>query len=171
VCDSGVEQYVRDSRIMAIYEGTNGIQALDLATRKLSADGARRYRLFVGAVRADMERSGSTCPALVAPLVAALADLESASEWMLDRLSDCARDVEAAATAYLQLVALVALGWMWLRMAAAAGGTPLEHVKKATARFFTEQLLSGTDMLLRRITAGSTAIDSIPSDELCRYPA
>lgn len=171
VCDSGVEQYVRDSRIMAIYEGTNGIQALDLATRKLSAEGARRYRLFVEVVRADMERSGSACPSMVAPLVAALADLESASKWMLDRLSGCARDAEAAATAYLQLVGLVALGWMWLRMAAAAGGTPLEQVKQATARFFTEQLLSGTDLLLRRITAGSTALDSIPSGELCRYPA
>ena len=171
VCDSGVEQYVRDSRIMAIYEGTNGIQALDLATRKLSADGARRYRLFVEVVRADMERSGSTCPALVAPLAAALADLESASEWMLDRLSGRARDAEAAATAYLQLVALVALGWMWLRMAAAAGGTPLEHVKNATARFFSEQLLCGTDLLLRRIHAGAAAIDSISPDELCRYPA
>ncbi len=152
VCDSGVEQYVRDSRIMAIYEGTNGIQALDLATRKLSAD--------------ECPSLPTVCPEPCAPtwndpaahvhhwlrhLWQRWPIWKRASEWMLDRLCGRARDAEAAATAYLQLVALVALGWMWLRMAAAAGGTPLEHVKKATARFFNEQLLSGTDLLLRRI--------------------
>lgn len=171
ICDSGVEQYVRDARVMTIYEGANGIQALDLATRKLGADGARRYRLFVAAVRKDLIDAGHACQALAATLGDALAELEHASTWLLAQLEKQPRDVEAGATAYLQLVGLVAIGWMWLRMTAAAAGTPLADVKNATAHFFAEQLLPETSMLLRRIVVGSGTLDSLSPAELCRYPA
>jgi len=170
VCDSGVEQYVRDARIMAIYEGANGIQALDLVTRKLGGDAARRYRLFVDAVRKDLAACGAASPVLVAALNAALADLENASAWMLAQLKDAPRNAEAGATAYLQLVSLVGLGWMWLRMDAAAIGTPLERAKRATACFYAEHFLSETGSLLRRVQAGSATLDSLDAGELCRYP-
>ncbi|MDR2240572.1 MAG: acyl-CoA dehydrogenase [Zoogloeaceae bacterium] len=168
VCDSGVEQYVRDARVMAIYEGANGIQALDLVTRKLGADAALRYRLFAAAVGKDLAAAAADNP-LAAALKDALADLESASDWMLEQLRAAPRNAEAGATAYLQLAGLVGVGWMWLRMSAAAG-TQLADAKRATARFYGEHLLSETGSLLRRIQAGSATLDSLTPGELCRYP-
>ena len=150
ISDSGVEQYVRDARVMAIYEGANGIQAIDLVTRKLGG-GGERLGLFVDRVMADLHCHRSACPSLADALEVAVADLRVAS-------------------AYLELVAVVTLGWMWLRMAGAAPGTSLADTKLATALFVGEQLLPVSSLLRQRVHAGARTLDALALEELCRYP-
>lgn len=169
ISDSGVEQYVRDARVMAIYEGANGIQAIDLVTRKLGGD-SERLGLFVERVAADLHSHRPACPTLADTLAIALADLRAASNWLMARLDGQLRDCEAGARAYLELVALVGLGWMWLRMAGAAPGTPLANTKLATALFVGEQLLPASTLLRQRVCAGVKTLDTLALEELCRYP-
>ena len=169
ISDSGVEQYVRDARVMAIYEGANGIQAIDLVTRKLGG-GGERLGLFVDRVMADLHCHRSACPSLADALEVAVADLRVASDWLVARLEKQPRDCEAGARAYLELVAVVTLGWMWLRMAGAAPGTSLADTKLATALFVGEQLLPVSSLLRQRVHAGARTLDALALEELCRYP-
>ncbi len=166
--EGGVEQYVRDSRVQAIYEGTNGIQALDLVTRKLARDDGRRYRVFAARVRADLERLDA--PALE-PLRGALHEglgyLEACTGILTERLARTPRDAEAGASHYLALVGLVACGWMWLRMAGAAHGeSPAHRSKRAIARFHAEYLMPDAPALARKALAGSASIDALAADLL-----
>ncbi len=163
VSDAGVEQLARDGRACAVYEGTNGIQALDLVTRKLAQDGGRRYRRFVERVRADLERLGGAAhtEAIGGALQDALARLEATTREIQRRRP---REREAGATAYLQLAGLVASGWMWLRMAAAADGAGAHApLKRATARFHAEQLMPAAAVFERQALAGAAALDAVDS--------
>ena len=165
----GMEQHVRDARIAQIYEGTNGVQALDLVTRKLGLEGGALVRRFFALVRDDL---GTAEPlagaALVAPVAEALARLEAATE----RLAGAAPlDAGAAATDYLRLFALVAFGWMWARMAAAAtaigvAATPAEKRKLVLARFYVERMLPQTLALAAALTHDSAAVMALQSDDL-----
>ncbi|MFA7281187.1 MAG: acyl-CoA dehydrogenase [Sterolibacterium sp.] len=172
VADAGVEQYVRDSRVMSIYEGANGIQALDLVTRKLTPDGGQRYALFVARIRADLERHGGQ-PELLAiwnALSEALAKLDGATKTMVARLSGqtgTTRDAEAGASAYLALVGLVGGGWMWLRMAAVAASDPAAKAEKqAVARFYAEYLLPEAHVLATRAVLDAACLDTLDNDTL-----
>ncbi len=143
VTDTGVEQYVRDLRVSAIYEGTNGIQALDLVTRRLLNDGGERLGLFLGRIRADIDRHGDDkrLDEIRGGLTDAVESLERCSRALLQTAPE-PQPAAAAATPYLRLAGLVGHGWMWLRMAAAAAGrSPLHRQKRLTARFFARQLL------------------------------
>ena len=115
----GMEQFVRDARIAQIYEGTNGVQAMDLVGRKLAKDGGRGVRtLFemIGRDIADAKAAGD--PAGVAePLEKALGDLQRATMWLAQNGMADPDNAGAGAYAYMQLMGLVALGWMWLKMA------------------------------------------------------
>ena len=165
----GMEQHVRDARIAQIYEGTNGVQALDLVTRKLGLEGGALVRRFFALVRDDL---GTAEPlagaALVAPVAEALARLEAATE----RLAGAAPlDAGAAATDYLRLFALVAFGWMWARMAAAAtaigvAATPAEKRKLVLARFYVERMLPQTLALAAALTHDSAAVMALQPDDL-----
>jgi alkylation response protein AidB-like acyl-CoA dehydrogenase len=168
VRETGVEQHVRDARVGAIYEGTNGIQALDLLQRRLIQDGGERLRLFVARIRDDLAATGAR--AELAELRAALADA-------LQILEDCAaqllrpapdrRNPEAGATPFLRLAGLVGSGWMWLRMAAAATGeTRLHRNKRSTARFFAAQLLPEAAWLARQVHAGAATLYAVDDDTL-----
>ncbi|MGH8631597.1 MAG: acyl-CoA dehydrogenase [Burkholderiales bacterium] len=162
VADTGVEQYVRDSRVMAIYEGTSGIQALDLLARKVLRDGGARYGLFVAAIQRDLERHGAQpdCRDLLVPLSDALRRLQECTAWVQDRAAEFPRDVEAAATDYLQLVGLVACAWMWLRMAAAAdAGSDSDRERRRLAHFYMQWLLPQAGVHAARIRLGSQLID------------
>ena len=158
----GMEQYVRDARIAQIYEGTNGVQAMDLVTRKLGLDGGALVRRFFALVRDDLGAAEPAAgAALVAPVAEALARLEAATE----RLAGAAPlEAGAAATDYLRLFALVAFGWMWVRMAAAAtaigeAATPVEQRKPALARFFVERMLPQTLALAAALGASADVDD------------
>lgn len=166
VCDAGVEQYLRDARIMSIYEGTNGIQALDLVLRKLAQDGGRRYRLFAGRVRHDLEiTEGRPEVAVIhATLRRAMERLESCTATLARRLDVSSRDAEAGASAYLSLVGLVGGAWMWLRMAAVPGDAPLNQRKRALARYYAEYLMPQAHGLAEQAVAGAGAVDQLEAE-------
>src|SRR3546814_233408 len=114
----GMEQYVRDARIAQIYEGTNGVQAMDLVGRKLALDGGTLTQRFFALIRAELDAALPTAgEGLVAPVAQALARLERVTQRLAG--SGGGAELGAAATDYLRLFALVSFGWMWVRMAAA----------------------------------------------------
>jgi 3-(methylsulfanyl)propanoyl-CoA dehydrogenase len=162
----GMEQFVRDARIAQIYEGTNGVQAMDLVTRKIGLDGGALVERFFALVRADLAAAEPDAGAeLTAPVAEALARLESATA----RLRAAApSEAGAAATDYLRLFALVAFGWMWVRMAAGATGeaaSPVERRKAAVARVCVERMLPETKGLAAAIDAGAPALMALePAD-------
>ncbi|TWA74712.1 alkylation response protein AidB-like acyl-CoA dehydrogenase [Azospirillum brasilense] len=168
IWETGVEQYVRDARICQIYEGTNGIQALDLVGRKLPQDMGRLLRRFfhpVGAeIEADME--DEELAEFVLPLAKAFAKLQQATAIIAQKGLKDPEEAGAAATDYLRLFGLVALGWMWLRMvkaaraklAAGGGNTAFLEAKIRTARFYTAKLLPQTNALFITIMAGSRTL-------------
>ncbi|MDQ2103207.1 acyl-CoA dehydrogenase C-terminal domain-containing protein [Azospirillum isscasi] len=165
IWETGVEQYVRDARICQIYEGTNGIQALDLVGRKLPQDMGRLLRRFfhpVGAeIEADMEKE--ELAEFVMPLAKAFAKLQQATAIVAQKGLKDPEEAGAAATDYLRLFGLVALGWMWLKMVKAAqakqsageGDAAFLEAKIRTARFYTAKLLPQTNALFITIMAGS----------------
>ena len=139
VSDAGVEQYVRDVRVASIYEGANGIQAIDLVTRKLARGDGQRYQLFRERMREDIARHRSNADTAIIchALIDALENLEACTEIVLQRVSESPRAAEAGAQAYLQLVGLTGCAWMWLRMAAAAKtDSPLHQRKRVCAKVF-----------------------------------
>ncbi|WP_018991592.1 acyl-CoA dehydrogenase [Aromatoleum toluclasticum] len=167
VADAGVEQYVRDSRVMSIYEGANGIQALDLVTRKLPESNARRYALFAARIRADLDRTSGRAALreIHDALVDALARLDACTDALAPRAAG--RDAEAGASAYLALVGLVAGGWMWLRMAAAATeDVPRHEAKRALARFYAEYLMPEAPTLQQRALVGAACLDALDAETL-----
>ena len=156
--DTGMEQYIRDVRVGSIYEGTNGIQAVDLVTRKLIADRAARLRELLARIRADIDAARADASiAVIGDAVAQGADwLERASDGMLE-LADQGRgaDVEAGAVAFLRLAGLVGGGWMWLRMAArATGASDFYCSKRICAEFYARSLLPEAELLMRQSLLG-----------------
>src|SRR5437868_3207765 len=142
--EHGIEQFVRDARITQIYEGTNGIQAMDLVGRKLPKDNGRAVRTFfelvgrdVGCAKAAGDPSG-----IAAALEPALGDLQAATMWLAQNGMADADNAGAGAYAYMDLMGLVSLGWMGLKMGAAsqqalaegAGDRDFHEAKLATAR-------------------------------------
>ena len=162
----GMEQYVRDARIAQIYEGTNGVQAMDLVGRKLGLDGGALPQRFFALVKADLDVALPAAGAdIVGPVAEALARLERATQ----RLAADGGAIEAgaAATDYLRLFALVAFGWMWARMAAAvpaSGATPTEARKAALARFYVQRLLPQTLGLEAALAHGAPTLMALSAD-------
>ena len=148
----GQEQLVRDVRITQIYEGTNGIQALDLLGRKVLMGNG--YALLT----AEIRRSLPELPAEFAtPLNAALLWLDELTAWLREESGRDPAAVGAAAVEYLQLLGHVALGWLWARMAvlAAAQDDDFCRAKLATARFYFARLLPRIHSLGACVRAGS----------------
>ena len=169
ITESGVEQLARDARISQIYEGTNGVQALDLVGRKLPMHHGRLLRRFFHPAAA---RVAAPPPAELAgiagPVAEALAHLQETTLW----LGANGRDREqaaAAATDYLRLFALTAFGDLWLRMAAAClepgpAAAAFADTKLATARFFCDRILPETGALARAVRSGKASITAIGAD-------
>jgi acyl-CoA dehydrogenase len=163
IAEHGMEQFVRDAGIAMIYEGANGIQALDLVGRKLPRDGGRAVMAFFGEVGAFAKEHGGdeAMKPFVTPLSAALGHLQQATGWLMQNALTKPDNAGAAATDYMKLFGLVALGYMWAKMAkvaqdkAAAGATPYLNTKLVTGRFFMERLLPETAVHLARIQSGS----------------
>lgn len=162
--ETGAAQLLRDARIAPIYEGTNGIQAIDLVMRKLPLDGGgvmQRLLAEVGATAAaldgDLEPIGRR-------LSEALADLAAAGTFLGERLATGAyNDALAGATPYLRLAGTVLGGWMLARQALAARGLDddLHLAKVNTARFYAEHLLPQTGGLAVTATAGAGTIMAV----------
>src|SRR5690242_309711 len=171
----GMEQYVRDARIPMIYEGANGIQALDLVGRKLAKDGGRALTAFFTEVQGFVkENAGDAGLTLyVEPLGKALGHLQQATMWFAQNALAKPENAGAGATDYMHLFGLVALGYMWARMAQAAkqklaaganGAGERMNAKLVTGRFFVERLLPDTATHLARIQAGAASTMDLPAD-------
>ncbi|GIZ12412.1 acyl-CoA dehydrogenase C-terminal domain-containing protein [Pseudomonas sp. NCCP-436] len=163
----GQEQLVRDVRIAQIYEGTNGIQALDLLGRKVVANGGAALRLFAAEVRAFAHDHEATYGAL---LLEALERLEAVSGWLLEQAKTEPNAVGAASVEYLHLFGYVAYAYMWARMAAVAQNKQAEDEafyggKLATAEFFFTRLLPRTLSLEASIRAGSQPLYGLAAEQ------
>lgn len=172
IVDEGVEQYVRDSRVTSIYEGTNGIQAIDLVLRKLIRDRGKRYYQFTTRIRTELEQHADLAGAsqLVEGLHDALARLDRISEVFLQTDQNSQREVEAGAYPYLILVGLVTGAWMWLRMIAAArSDSAFDRRQRASGTFYAQHLLPDATSLEQRALAGAESLDRIDSQDLATY--
>ncbi|MCJ2014696.1 acyl-CoA dehydrogenase C-terminal domain-containing protein [Methylobacterium sp. J-076] len=164
----GMEQYVRDARISMIYEGTNGVQALDLVGRKLPAHAGRFLRSFFHPVLAGLDeaRADEALAPLAQPLGKAFGALQLATAHIAQRGMKDPEEAGAAATEYLRLFGLVALGFMWLRAAKVAhtalkAGTDeraFYEAKLTTARFYMERILPQVAGLLAAVKSGKGAM-------------
>jgi alkylation response protein AidB-like acyl-CoA dehydrogenase len=172
--EHGMEQFVRDARITQIYEGTNGIQAMDLVGRKLPKDGGRAVRSFLQLVGGDIaEAKVSGDPAgVAAALEPALGDLQAATMWLAQNGMANPDNAGAGAYPYMDLMGLVSLGWMWLKMAAAskrardegAEDRAFHEAKLVTARFYSERELPLSAALRRKIEAGADTLMRLPEE-------
>jgi hypothetical protein len=158
--DHGMEQYVRDARISMIYEGANGVQALDLVGRKLPQDGGRLLTRFLDPVMEfiDANKDGAMAP-FIGPLQTALEHLQIATGHIMEAGMSNHDEIGAASVDYLRLFGLVALGFMWARMAAIAlpkaQDSAFYTAKIGTAKFYMQRLLPQTGALLAAIQSGS----------------
>jgi len=156
----GMEQYVRDARIAQIYEGTNGVQAMDLVGRKLPMAGGAVVEGFLALVEADLDAAAGLD--IAAKTAEALALLRGVTISLRGAGADA---VGAAAVDYLRLFALVSMGWMWTRMAVAAqGSTPLHEAKRAVADYFAQHMLPQAHGLASGIAAGEATIMALGAD-------
>lgn len=167
----GQEQRVRDVRITQIYEGTNGIQALDLIGRKTIATEGKYLALFVEDIMEHIENTKSTAGVEVyhEPLLASLKVLQTTTD---DILKQSARDVEASGSAavdYLEMCGLVTYAYMWSLMASAvlASGVSndFEQAKLHTANFYYIKMLPKIHTLSARIAAGSSSLMDISEQQ------
>jgi butyryl-CoA dehydrogenase len=157
---NGQEQLVRDVRVTQIYEGSNGIQALDLVGRKLAQEQGRLLRTFLDPVSSFIaaKKADAGMAEFVEPLAKALARLQQATAAIAEHGPANPDEAAAAATEYLRLFALTATGYLWARMAEISVGKvddDFYRAKLGTARFYMERILPQTGALLSAIMAGS----------------
>ena len=170
--ETGVEQYVRDARITQIYEGANGIQALDLVGRKLPAHTGRYLRSFFHPVQSWIEEQSvnTELQPFVLPVAKAFGRLQLATGHIAQAGLSNPDEGGAAASEYLRLFGLVSLGYLWARMAQISiekqGGddNAFYAAKIITARFFMERVLPQTGALFAAIMSGSNTIMEFPDD-------
>ncbi|MEX5559182.1 acyl-CoA dehydrogenase C-terminal domain-containing protein [Pseudomonas rhodesiae] len=158
----GQEQLVRDVRITQIYEGTNGIQALDLMGRKIVGSGGAFYRLFADEIRQFTANAGPELGEFIRPLNAAVDNLDELTAWVLDRAKTNPNEIGAASVEYLHAFGYMAYAYMWARMAKAAWGKEGEDdfyaSKLGTARFYFARLLPRIHSLSASVKAGSESL-------------
>jgi len=174
IAEWGMEQYVRDARIAMIYEGTNGVQAMDLVGRKLAQNGGRAVQALFKVVT-DEVAAGKADPAtadFAARLEKANGELQQATLWFLQNGMKNPDNVGAGAHSYMHLMGIVALGLMWLRMVTAAtklkaageGDAAFLDAKLVTARYFAERIMPEAGALRRKIEAGAEALMALPPE-------
>jgi hypothetical protein len=169
-----MSQFVRDARIAMIYEGANGIQALDLVGRKLAQNGGRAIQVFFKEVGdfCEQHRSDEKMAPFTKALKKGLNDLYTATMWLMQHGMKNPDNAGAASTDYLHLSGLVALGYMWGRMVKAAQDRLAEsgeaqdfyRNKIITGRYFMERIMPETAVHLARISSGSETMMSLPAE-------
>ena len=166
-------QYLRDARITMIYEGANGIQALDLVGRKLPANGGRAIMSWFADIDAFVAENGGEGP--IKPYVDGLADakkqLQEGTMWLMQNGMQNPDNAGAASTDYLHIFGLTALAYMWAQMAKAAqarvdAGTsdPYYANKLMTGRYFVERILPDTAAHLAKLKTGAEVLMQMPAE-------
>jgi acyl-CoA dehydrogenase len=174
IAEHGMEQFVRDARIAMLYEGANGIQALDLVGRKLPKDDGRALKAFLAEVAMFLKESAADekMKPYVGALAAALGHLQQASMWFMKNATVQPDNAGAGASDYMHLFGLVALGYMWCRIVRAAnarlaggqGDAARMTAKLVAARFFMDRILPETSTYLARVQAGAASTMELPAE-------
>ncbi len=174
IAEWGMEQYVRDARIAQIYEGTNGVQAMDLVGRKLAQNGGRAIQAFFKLVADDVAaaKENEATAQFATDLEKANGQLQAATMWFMANGMKNPENVGAGAYSYMTLMGIVAVGTMWLRMAVAAsklkasgeGDAAFLDAKLVTARFFAERILPDAGALRRKIEGGAESLMALPPE-------
>ncbi|SNT68931.1 acyl-CoA dehydrogenase C-terminal domain-containing protein [Paracoccus seriniphilus] len=173
--EHGMSQYVRDARIAMIYEGANGVQALDLVARKLPQDGGRQMMAFFERIKAFCKKHGDNdamAEDFIAPLKAASKDLQTAAMYFMERGMKNPNDALAGSHDFLHLFGHVTLGYIWSRICLTAhhalengtGDTEFYQTKLATGRYYMSRALPMTATHLARIQSGSRHVMALPAD-------
>ncbi|UCA46173.1 acyl-CoA dehydrogenase C-terminal domain-containing protein [Pseudochrobactrum sp. XF203] len=172
--ENGMSQYVRDARITMIYEGANGIQALDLVGRKLPANGGRALMAYFKEIGdfCEENRADEALSFYTKHLKKGLNDLQGASMWLMQNAMANPDNAGAASTDYMHLFGLVAFGYMWAKMVkaaqaklnAGAGDKAYYEAKLVTARFYMERIMPETQLRLARIQTGADTMMTLPED-------
>lgn len=175
IVDNGMEQFVRDARIAMIYEGANGIQAMDLAGRKLAANGGRAIQAFFAMVDAECASADSANEAIAdiaGRLAKANGELKAATMWFVQNAMTNPNNLGAGAYHYMTITGLVSTGLMWLKSgktAAAALASGAEDqafytAKLVTGRHFAQSFLPDAGALRRKIEAGAGNVMDLPAE-------
>lgn len=164
----GMEQYVRDARIAMIYEGTNGVQAMDLVGRKLALNGGRAVQAFFALVGQEVAaaKGNDRLRDFAERLEKANGELQAATMWLMQNAMANPNNAGAAAVPYMHIMGIVAVGLMWLRMASAAaaaleagtGDAKFYETKLVTARFYAERIMPDAGALRRKIEGGAESL-------------
>ena len=164
-------QYLRDARITMIYEGTNGIQALDLVGRKLPSNGGRAIMTWFAEIDAFTAEHGGEGP--IKPFIDGLTDakkkLQEGTMWLMQNGMANPDNAGAASSEYLNLFGVTALAYMWSLMALkaqanidAGSDDPFYANKIATGRYFVERILPEADMHLKKMKTGADVLMAMP---------
>jgi alkylation response protein AidB-like acyl-CoA dehydrogenase len=174
VRETGVEQCFRDARITAIYEGTNGVQAMDLLSRKVLGTGGALARQLGGLIGGFCERHAGSAQLseFVSRLAGLLKEWSEATEQVAERSARDPDETGAAAMDYLMLTGYLCLAWCWVRMAAVsaaaiskgADGRDFHEAKLATARYYFERILPRAEAHLDALNAGAKPVMELPAD-------
>jgi len=167
-------QFLRDARITMIYEGANGIQALDLVGRKLPSNGGRAIMSWFGEIDAFVAENNANDA--IKPFIDGLADskkkLQEATMWLMQNGMANPDNAGAASTDYLNLFGVNALAYLWARMAKAAqakvdagSDDPFYTTKLATGRYFIERILPDADAHLAKLKTGADVLMALPADQ------
>ena len=164
----GMSQFVRDARIAQIYEGTNGVQAMDLCGRKLAQKGGAAVQAFFKVVGDDIAeaKGDETLAPLAEAMEKALGQQQAATMWFMQNAMQNPNHLGAGAHHYMHIMGIVTLGWMWLRMAkvaqaALAAGTDdkaFYEAKLTTARYYMDRYLPDAGALRRKLETGSDSM-------------
>ncbi|MCC5956050.1 MAG: acyl-CoA dehydrogenase C-terminal domain-containing protein [Natronohydrobacter sp.] len=171
----GMSQFARDARIAMIYEGANGVQALDLVGRKLVQDGGKHVMAFFGLVKDFLKENegDARLEGFLGPLKTASKDLQAAGMYFMERGMKSPNDALAGSTDFMHLFGHVCLGLMWARMAKAAyaaldvGASDRDFydAKIATGRYYMARQLPATGMHLARIQSGSETVMALGAEQ------
>jgi hypothetical protein len=174
IAENGMEQFVRDARIAMIYEGANGVQAMDLVGRKLPANMGRAVQAFFKLV--DDECASAKGDERLADIAGRIekanGELKAATMWFMQNAMTNPNNAGAGAHHYMHITGIVALGLMWLRMAKvataamASGGEDraFYEAKLITARYFAERVAPDAGALRRKIEGGAEVLMALPAE-------
>ena len=173
--ENGMSQYVRDARITMIYEGANGIQALDLVGRKLGLNGGRAAMALFKEIGdfCEENRADEAMAPFTKALKKGLGDVQAATMWFMQNAMAKPDNAGAGSTDYMHLFGLVVLGYMWAKMVKAAqagiadgdaGRKDFLDAKLVTARFYMERILPETALRRTRIEAGAATMMELPAE-------
>jgi hypothetical protein len=172
ITEWGMEQFVRDARINMIYEGTNGIQALDLLGRKVLHDQGAKLRMFGSLVREFVQAQAGKpeMAEFIGPLAKLGEDVAKITAEIATKAAADPDEVGAASVPYLRIIGHLVYAWLWARMARAAldkidtSGDGFYAAKLATARFYYARLLPETAMHLQAIRSGAASLMTIDAE-------